>query len=198
LTLNLRAATQEDVESIIDLMLMSSWGGMRAAWERVSKQGENWRDRARAEVADLSSDIGYPHCVLAVDGSRPLGLMLLNNIGDTRQLDTRGVPPIHVGPLELMKLASNSLFVRELAVVEQARGKGIASTFLEFALQVGRSHDVPRVTLMVNDANGSALKLYERKGYRRIAERPSIDHPFFPEGSMLLLMEAQIFRPRDT
>jgi ribosomal protein S18 acetylase RimI-like enzyme len=189
LTLHIRAATPDDVENIIDLMLISSWGGMRAAWERVKHHGETWRDRGRAEVGDSSSDVGYPHCIMAGEGSERLGFLLLNNIGDTSQLDVHGVPPAHAGPLELMKLASNSIFVRELAVMEQARGRGIASSFLDFAEQVAKSHRVPRVTLMVNDANGPALKLYERKGFRRIAERPSIDHPSFPDGSMLWLME---------
>jgi ribosomal protein S18 acetylase RimI-like enzyme len=189
LTVQLRAATADDVESIIDLMLISSWGGMRAAWERVKLPGETWRDRARAEVGDATSDVGFSHCVMADNKVRCVGLLLLNNIGETSQLDTRGIPAAHAGPLELMKLAGHSMFVRELAVAEAARGQGIASTFLEFAEQVGRSHGAGRVTLMVNDANGTALKLYQRKGYGLVTERPSVDHPSFPDGSMLLLMQ---------
>jgi ribosomal protein S18 acetylase RimI-like enzyme len=185
----MRIAAVDDVETLLDLMMISSWGGIRAAWERVRQPGESWRDRGLAELRDPTCEIGYTRFVLAEIDDRVAGMMLINLLGDTSGLNPELEPPEQAGAVALIRQAHQSVFVRELAVTEWARGRGVARSFLELADQLSASHQLGKVTLIVNDANGPAHGLYVKSGFRLVDTRPSIGHPCFPEGSMLLLME---------
>jgi ribosomal protein S18 acetylase RimI-like enzyme len=191
-SVRMRIAGVDDVETLLELMMVSSWGGIRAAWERVRQPGESWRDRGLTELSDPSCEIGYTRFVLAEIGDRVAGMMLVNLLGDTSGLNPALEPPEQAGAVALIQLARQSVFVRELAVTEWARGRGVAGSFLDLAEQLAPSRQLGKVTLIVNDANGPAHSLYVKRGFRLVDQQPSIGHPRFPEGSMLLLMEKQL------
>lgn len=191
-SLRMRAATAADVDALVDLMMVSSWGGIRAAWERVAAPGEGWRARGRSEIADAGCEIGYPRFVLAEEGARLAGMVLLNLLGDTAGLDPAREPPEQAGAVALIRQAAESVFVRELAVADWARGRGLARSLLALAADIAKARGFGRVTLIVNDANGPAHRLYLSEGFRVVGQEPSVGHPAFAEGSMLLLMERRL------
>jgi ribosomal protein S18 acetylase RimI-like enzyme len=182
----IRSATAADVEQLIDLMVVSSWGGIRRAWDRARSETETWRDRGRSEILDRDSEIGFSRFVVAEADGRIAGMVLLNMIGDTAAIRPEAAAPPERGALRLVRAARHSLFVREIATAEWARGGGIARELLALCERVAASNDVPRLTLIVNDANTRAEALYRKLGYRQIEEEASIG---FPDGSRLLLME---------
>lgn len=184
-----RSAVASDVEALIDLMLISSWGGIRRAWDRARSPGQTWRDRGRLELADAAGEIGYTRFIVAEAGERIAGMILLNLVADTARIDLAAAPPEDQGALGLIQLARHSLFIREVATAEWARGKGLGRELIGIAERLARSNAVPRTTLIVNDANGGAEKLYLDLGYTACGMAPSIGHPRFPEGSRLVLME---------
>ncbi len=94
--------------------------------------------------------------------------------------------------LDLIKRADHSVFVRELAVVDWARGRGLASAFLDLADGVAGNRGDPRVTLIVNDQNVAAHRLYVARGFGVTARARSIGHPAFSDESSLLLMEKPV------
>jgi ribosomal protein S18 acetylase RimI-like enzyme len=120
------------------------------------------------------------------------GMVLLNFVGDTAPLDPRREPPEQAGAISLIKLSDHSVFIREIAVDGWARGRGIARTLLALAEQLAVSHRLSRVTLIVNDANGPAHRLYLAEGFVAVASRPSIGHPVFEDGSMLVLLQKMV------
>jgi ribosomal protein S18 acetylase RimI-like enzyme len=187
-----RTATEADVEQLIDLMVISSWGGIQNAWKNSARAGESWQDRARAELSDPACEIGYTRFLLAECDSSIAGMMLLNAMGSTDMLSVQSSPPEYASAIYLMKEARYSLFIRELAVQEWARGQGLATEFLTIAARVAQRQDISRVTLIVNDANGPAHKLYLKHGYEQVAEAVSTGHPKFGDGSMLLLLEKKL------
>jgi ribosomal protein S18 acetylase RimI-like enzyme len=184
-----RSAREPDIEALIDLMLVSSWGGIRNAWERARSPQQTWRDRGRLEIGDGGGEIGYSRFVIAESGGRVAGMVLLNLVGDTARIDPASVAPEERGAMELIRLARNSLFIREIATAEWARGRGLGRELVALAERIAVSNAAQRVTLIVNDANGPAEKLYRKLGYAVCAEAPSIGHPRFDDGSRLLLME---------
>jgi ribosomal protein S18 acetylase RimI-like enzyme len=184
-----RSGAASDVEALIDLMLISSWGGIRRAWERVKAPGETWRDRGRLEIGEVDGEIGYGRFVVAETGGRLAGMILLNLVGDTARIDPRESAPEDQGALALIQLAHHSLFIREVATAEWARGKGLGRELMGIAERLAVSNAVRRTTLIVNDANGGAEKLYRSLGYTVCGEAPSLGHPHFPDGSRLVLME---------
>jgi ribosomal protein S18 acetylase RimI-like enzyme len=187
-TVTFRAARPDDVDALLDLMMVSSWGGIRNAWERVKSPDETWRDRGLAELGDARCEIGFPRFVVAEAGGRLGAMVLLNSIGDTSALNPALEPPEQAGAVALIREARFSVFIRELAVSDWMRGRGIARSFLDLSERIARSNGLQRTSLIVNDSNGPAQKLYEKVGFRMIDSRPSIGHPAFGDGSMLLLM----------
>jgi ribosomal protein S18 acetylase RimI-like enzyme len=189
LAVTFRSARADDVEQLIDLMMTSSWGGIRAAWERARAPGETWRDRGRAELGEAEGEIGYTRFVVADADGRIAAMMLLNLVGDTGMLDTTAAMEQEQGALRLIKRARHSLFVREIATADWARGRGIGRELMVLAERLAASQGAPRVTLIVNDANGPAEKLYRKLGYVAASDEASLGHPRFPDGSRLVLME---------
>jgi ribosomal protein S18 acetylase RimI-like enzyme len=187
-TVTFRSANHGDLGILLDLMMVSSWGGIRNAWERVKAPHETWRDRGLAELADVQCEIGYTRFVVAELGGKVGAMVLLNVLGDTSTLDPTQEPPEQAGAVALIQKARDSVFVRELAVADWMRGRGIARSFLDLAERVALANGRQRVTLIVNDANAPAHKLYHSTGFVMVDSRPSLGHPAFDDGSMLLLM----------
>jgi ribosomal protein S18 acetylase RimI-like enzyme len=184
-----RSAAASDIEGLIDLMLVSSWGGIRRAWDRVKAPGETWRDRGRVEIGEADGEIGYSRFIVAETGGRLAGMILLNLVGNTARISPGDAAPEDQAALALIQMARHSLFIREVATAEWARRKGLGRELIGIAERLAASNMVPRTTLIVNDANGGAEKLYRSLGYTACGEAPSIGHPRFPEGSRLILME---------
>jgi ribosomal protein S18 acetylase RimI-like enzyme len=189
LSVTFRSATADDIEVLIDLMVVSSWGGIRDAWDRARTGGQTWRDRGRIEIADRDSEIGFARFIVAEAERGIAAMVLLNMVGDTGGIGLRGVAPEEQGALRLIRKAAHSLFIREIATAEWARGRGLASELLSLAERVAQGNGVSRMTLIVNDANAAAERLYLGRGFSCAAEEASLGHPRFPDGSRLLLME---------
>jgi ribosomal protein S18 acetylase RimI-like enzyme len=192
LSVQFRGAVPGDVPALLDLMVISSWGGIRDAWTRASAPGETWQQRGEAELADAGCEIGYSRFVVAEKDGRLAGMILLNLVGDTAAMDPSREPPEQAAAVALIKAARQSLFIREFAVAEWARGQGLAKEFLRLAESLTLSNNLRRVTLIVNDANAPAHALYRKTGYRQSSQEQSIGHPSFPDSSMLLLMEKSL------
>jgi ribosomal protein S18 acetylase RimI-like enzyme len=192
LSAQFRTATLADVPVLLDLMVVSSWGGIRDAWARASEPGETWRERGLAELGDTACEIGYSRFVVAESGGAIAGMILLNVVGDTSGMDPAREPAEQAAAVALIKEARHSLFIREFAVAEWARGQGLAREFLGLTGKLAVSNGLHRVTLIVNDANAQAHALYVKSGFRQNHQEPSIGHPSFPDSSMLLLMEKSV------
>jgi len=57
-----------------------------------------------------------------------------------------------------------------IAVVPNARGKGVGTALLEALLERARGEGYAGISLSVDRANEGAMELYERHGFRRVAE----------------------------
>lgn len=64
---------------------------------------------------------------------------------------------------------ARALYIRELHLVEQARGQGIGATVLDHALAIAAQRRLPRLRLMVFKDN-PAQRLYKRKGLAVVGE----------------------------
>jgi GNAT superfamily N-acetyltransferase len=190
LEITLRQARAEDVESLIDLMLISSWGGMQGAWERVTPLGMAWRDQARAEILDLKCDLGLPNFVVAEHDGRVAGMILLNFFDEMHHIHPERAGPELRETLILLKKAAHSVFIREIAVNIPARGQGVGRLLLMFAENVWRPHAFDKLSLLVNSENVHALGVYAARGFVETARAPNPpNHPSYSSSSFKILME---------
>jgi ribosomal protein S18 acetylase RimI-like enzyme len=190
-----RAATSDDLPALLDLMVLSSFGGITEAWQRVKKHGETWQQRGLAELGDANCEIGYNRFVVAESTNGLAGMILLNVVGDTSQMNPALEPPEQVGVVALLKAAEHSVFIREFALFEWARGQGLAREFLDLTERLSVSNGARRVTLIVNDMNDPAVALYKKAGFTPCDQQPSINHPHFSDSSLLILMEKRLSIP---
>jgi [ribosomal protein S18]-alanine N-acetyltransferase len=59
-----------------------------------------------------------------------------------------------------------------IAVAHGARGRGVGEALLAEVEHAARQRGATRMRLEVRQDNGAAMRLYERRGYMRFAERP--------------------------
>lgn len=202
LQVRFRSATLADVPELMTLMVQSSFGGIREAWKKAARPGESWEQRGLAELSDTDCEIGFRHFIVAEAladcvpqppaGTRLAGMVLLNALADTSRIDPQRESPEHVGSMILIKKAAHSLFIREFAVAEWARRQKLAQEFITLTTSIASSHQLAAVTLIVNDANTPAYKLYQGCGFRQMDLQPSHGHPVFADSSMLLLMRKEV------
>ena len=77
-----------------------------------------------------------------------------------------------VGFLRLTRLAS-AVKVRDIQVVSGLQGRGIGSFAIEAAERFAKEHGIATVQMNVFDSN-PAIRLYERRGFRKVRESNGI------------------------
>jgi ribosomal protein S18 acetylase RimI-like enzyme len=81
---------------------------------------------------------------------------------------------------------SGVLAINGLAVAEDARGQGVASTLLEAAADEGRRRGARKISLHVHATNTPARRLYERHGYLLEGTHPN---EFLIEGTYIAALD---------
>lgn len=74
---------------------------------------------------------------------------------------------IRVRPVTPLRENAHVLGIMGLAVAPDARGRGVATALLAAAEQYARTRGGSKLSLRVLSTNESALRLYERSGFRR-------------------------------
>jgi ribosomal-protein-alanine N-acetyltransferase len=69
------------------------------------------------------------------------------------------------------RVVEDELWVMDVAVAEEARRRGLATWLLRFAMAKAARAGARRGLLEVRRSNDAAIRMYERLGFRRIAER---------------------------
>ena len=70
----------------------------------------------------------------------------------------------------------------------QFRGRGIGGRLPDVAEMREREAGLSGLSIIASDANTGAIRLYERKGYRRKAERPMIKEDWQNPGENRVLL----------
>lgn len=189
MTLQVRPAEAGDIEALVDLMNLSSAGALERVWGRIAGRPEAWRAVARKQLSDREGEVGYGRIVVVSkpDGP-PLGMILLNPLEDTTTLPLEGLPAEAVPMVRLIRQASNTLLIREVAVVPEHRGEGIGAVLLALAVGLAKEKGLRAASLTVHADNQRALALYHREGFSEEARAASLGHPRYRDGSPILLM----------
>lgn len=102
--------------------------------------------------------------------------------------DSADLPEVYRPVLELEAVAAGSWYLNVVAVYPEFRGQGIGSALLGKAEEIASLAGAPRISLLVEEANAGALKLYLKHGFREWARRPYIPFPgSLDEGDWILL-----------
>jgi ribosomal protein S18 acetylase RimI-like enzyme len=108
--------------------------------------------------------------------------------------DSADLPEVYTPLLELEAVAAGSWYLNVIAVYPEFRGQGLGSALLSKAEEIARLADAPQISLIVEEANAGALKLYLRSGFRQWKRRPYIPFPGSTDQGDWILLRKEIAR----
>lgn len=99
------------------------------------------------------------------------------------------MPAMFVPLQQLENLAPGTWYVNVLATYPKWRNKGLGTALLNHAEKLAVTAGVKKgMSVIVADNNKAARRLYERIGYREVADRPMIKENWKSSGSAWILL----------
>lgn len=181
---SVRPARREDAADLARLGDMAGHGLPSFLWRRTAAPGQDPFEVGVARAARDDADFSWRNAVVVEDGGRVAAALVTYPIGDEPEpLD--GLGPI-VGTLQALEnRALGSQYVNVLAVYPEFRRRGYGRRLLEEAAR--RAGGRP-LSLIVEDGNVAARRLYEDFGFRVGAEVPMVKEDWQSEGTAWVLM----------
>lgn len=184
-----RSAMPDDGDALAQLINFAGEGLPLYLWERMAEPGETaWdvgRRRARREVGAFS----YRNAVVASTEQAVVACLIAYPIPPQPEpINYHDLPAMFVPLQELENLAPDTWYVNVLAAFPEYRGRGIGTHLLEIAEEAAAAAGHRGLSIIVSDANTSALRLYQRCGYRLIDKRPMVKEQWQNPGRDWLLL----------
>jgi len=173
-----RPARKSDAAEIALLVNIAVHGGMARGWAN-SDQAEGTYDPIEVGRLGMMTDdeFGWTNCTMAEVDGEVAGMML----GYRKDDAFSPVGPQVTGfmrPIEELEAEANGTwFISMLGVHIGWRGKGIGSELLEIADAKRDATKASGISLIVEDTNDGARRLYERHGYAVSKSRPMASYP---------------------
>ena len=95
--------------------------------------------------------------------------------------------PVAAPFIALRRALGRSIYLRAMAVAEEARGLGIATIMLDLAQTVAEREGLP-LGVIVHESNRRLITHYRERGYADVATEAVRAHASYPVGSMLVAM----------
>ncbi len=171
----LRPARPEDAPALVPLIDAAGSGLPLAAWRSEAAEGESASARGAAAIASPTAWLSHRCMTLAVDAPGDLlGVLGLRRlVPRQRALADKGDIWAPLVPLlELERIAGAAHIVNALAVVPEARRRGLGRALLEAALSKTRSEG-GRDLVLIAASDNPALSLYRKMGFQQRAQRPA-------------------------
>ena len=191
-----RQARESDALDLACLIDCASRGLALWLWSTLRAAGQSSIEVGRHRIRTLTaSPLHYATFTVAeIDGAIAGALTgrlipLLYERGDSADL-----PDVYAPLLELEAVAAGSWYLNVVAVYPEFRGQGLGSALLSKAEEIARLADAPQISLIVEEANAGALKLYLKSGFREWMRRPYIPFPGSTDQGDWILLRKDIAR----
>jgi ribosomal protein S18 acetylase RimI-like enzyme len=191
-----RPALESDVPDLLCLIDSASRGLALRLWTTLREPDQATLEAARNRVrTHRTSPLYYGGFIIAeVDGAIA-GAMTGRLIPIPYERgDSGDLPAVFVPLLELEAAAAGSWYITIMSVYPEFRGRGLGSALLGEAESTARRAAAPQMSLIVEEANARALKLYLRYGFVEWTRRPFIPFPGSTDTGDWILLSKQIAR----
>lgn len=191
-----RRAQESDVPDLLCLIDSASRGLALWLWSTLREPGQATLEVARHRLrTQTASPLHYGGFIVAeIDGAIAGALTgRLIPIPYDRG-DSADLPNVFAPLLELEAVAAGSWYITIMSVYPEFRGQGVGSALLGEAENTARHTAAPQVSLIVEEANAGALKLYLRYGFVEWTRRPFIPFPGSTDEGDWILLRKQIAR----
>ena len=188
-----RRAVHADASVLARLIDIAGEGIPAYLWAQSAARGESPLDLgARLAGRDHGIFSYRTAIVFEVDGAVAGMVMGYRQPDPYSDTNLAHVPAVMRPVIELESLVPGSWFVKALALLPDYRGRGLGSELLGLARTLAMDGEARKLSLIVAADNEGACRLYQRSGYRAIAQRPVVDFPGAPHGGVWSLMVQDI------
>lgn len=188
-------ASPDDADALARLVNMAGEGLPLYLWERMAGPGESAWDVGRQRARRDEGAFSWRNAVVLRHGDVADGAAIACLIGydipDAPQ-PVDDLPAMFVPLQELENLAPGTWYVNVLATLPAHRGRGLGSRLLDFAEARARTAGRRGMSLIVDDSNLGARRLYERRGYRETARRPMVKEDWDNPGTDWVLLTLEL------
>jgi ribosomal protein S18 acetylase RimI-like enzyme len=188
--LQFRQARESDALDLACLIDSASRGVALWLWSTLRDPGQSAIEVGRHRIRTLTVSPHYYRAftVAEIDGAVAGALTGRLLPIPYERGDFADLPDAYAPVLELEAVAAGSWYLNVISVYPEFRGRGLGSMLLGKAEEFARLAKAPRMSLIVEEANTGALKLYLRHGFAEWTRRPYLPFPgSMDEGDWLLL-----------
>jgi ribosomal protein S18 acetylase RimI-like enzyme len=191
-----RRAQESDALDLACLIDSASRGLALWLWSTLREPGQSAIEVGRHRIRTLTASPHYYEAftVAEVDGAVAGALTGRSLPIPYKRGDSADLPDAFAPVLELEALAAGSWYLNVVSVYPEFRGQGIGSALLGKAEDIARLAKASRMSLIVEDANAGALKLYLRSGFREWSRRPYVPFPASMDEGDFILLKKEIAR----
>lgn len=179
----IRAATPADATALAELINYAGEGMPLYLWGRMAAPGQDPWEVGRARALREQGGFSYRNAFVAEIGDAVAACLVGYPLAETPEPIDPATPSMFVPLLELEALVPGTWYVNVLATYPELRGRGIGGELLDFAAKLAKQSSLSRLSLIVSNGNHGARRLYERKGYRKLDERPMIKEGWRNDGT---------------
>jgi ribosomal protein S18 acetylase RimI-like enzyme len=187
---DIRPARKSDAAEVALLVNIAVHGGIARGWA----QGEDAEgtyaplEVGRLQMMNENTPFNWRSATMAEYDGEVVGMLL----GYRKSDEYEAVPKEVTGfmrPIEELEAESNRRwFISMLGVHRDWRGKGVGSSLLDVAGNNARETNAHGLSLIVEEGNGGARRLYARHGYAVADRRPMVRFEGEESGENWLLM----------
>lgn len=185
-------ARREDAEALAQLVNMAGEGLPLYLWTRMAGPGETAWDVGRRRAERDEGAFSWRNAVTLREGDSAEGAVVACLIGYDIPEEPQPIGPdmpAMFAPLqELENLAPGTWYVNVLATMPEHRRRGCGTRLLRFAEARARALGRRGLSIIVDDANLGARRLYEREGYREAARRRMVKEQWVNPGTDWVLL----------
>jgi ribosomal protein S18 acetylase RimI-like enzyme len=190
-----RRATPDDAHALAELIDFAGEGMPSYLWAGMAEPGEGVWDVGRRRARREEGGFSYRNAVVIEEDGRVVACLIGYPLPDEPEpIDHERMPAMFVPLQELENLAPGTWYVNVLAAYPGHRGRGYGTRLLGLAEQLAAASGSRGLSIIVSDANRAARRLYERRGYRVVAERVIVKEQWENVGRNWVLM---VKPPRD-
>jgi ribosomal protein S18 acetylase RimI-like enzyme len=187
---SIRSATLQDAVALAELVNFAGEGLPFYLWTKMAENGEDpWSvgtARARREEGSFS----YRNATVIAEDRRVAACLIGYPLSEEpAPIDEAAMPAMFVPLQQLENLAPGTWYVNVLASYPQWRNIGLGTALLKHAEKLTFAAGVKKgMSVIVADNNKAARRLYERMGYRPVADRPMVKENWESPGSAWILL----------
>ncbi len=185
----IRTATLQDAAALADLVNFAGEGLPLYLWSKMATAGEDPWAIGRARAGRDEGAFSYRNASVIEEDGGVAACLIGYPLPNAPEPIDANMPAMFVPLQELENLAPGTWYVNVLASYPQWRNRGFGAALLRHAEdRAADSGSRTGLSVIVADNNAGARRLYERMGYRQIAERPMVKESWRSPGSAWVLL----------